>query len=197
VTTPPALTVQQRLTLAKWLLESIGNQRKDDLVPASRDEMPSGSRVAAMFGGKVAAWVVMPKPKQPGAYVSDPVKLLAWVRENFPHQVVPVTEVVESPELIEHLRKHFPSALKVTDTVETYLVSDICTGLKDRGHFYDGDEEKVSDIPGITLPEAEPPVPTVTLTDDAEAVIGEAWRGGAIPVSELLALPGGGEPDAT
>lgn len=191
------LTVWQRLTLAKFLLENIGKTRTDVMVPASRDEMPSGSRMPAMFGGKLAGWVSMPKPKQPSARVTEPVKLLAWVEENYPAQVVTETEVVVTDELIGHLREHFPSSLRPVRKVDPHLVSDICGALKDRGGYPDGNGERVTDIPGVTLPDADPPVPTVNLTDDAAEIIGAAWRDGAIPVGELLALPSGGDTDAT
>lgn len=187
------LTIPQRLALAKFLLEGLGKQRKDVLVPASREEMPSGARMPAMFGGKLAAWVNMPAGRQAAAYVGSPGKLLAWAKQHSPGNVLPTTEVVVTPELIEHLREHFPSALKTAEEVDPHFVSDLCNSLKDPGYYVSSEGEKLTEIPGITVPEPGEPTPTVTLTSDAEAIIGEAWRSGSIPIAELLALPAGGE----
>jgi hypothetical protein len=191
-----SLNIQQRLALAKFLTEGIAKTRSDVMVPASRDEMPSGARMPAMFGGKLAAWVNMPQPTQKAAYVSDKRKLLAWVKENYPAKVQPTVDVEVTPELIEHLREHFPAALKTGEAIDEYLVSDLCAAMKDPGYYVSAAGEKLTDIPGITLPEAGDPTPTVTLTDDAGEAIGAAWRNGDVPVAELLALPAGGEPDA-
>lgn len=188
---PEQMNLQQALALVKFLTDQLAKQRAGQMVPRSRQEMPSGARMPAMFGGKLAAWVNMPQPKQKAAYVADPKKLLAWAKACYPDKVRPTTEVEVTPELIDHLREHFPSALKAGEEVDPHWVSDICAALKDPGYYLTKQGEKLmpDSVPGIVLPEAEAPFPTVTLTDDAEAVIAEAWRSGGIPVGELLALP--------
>lgn len=191
------LDLQQALALVKFLTDQLARQRTGQMVPQSRKKMPPGARMPAMFGGKLAAWVNMPQPKQKAAYVADPGKLLAWARVNYPDKVQPTTEVETTPALIEHLREHFPSALKAGEEVDPHWVSDICAAMKDPGYYLTKQGEKLTpdSVPGVVLPEPEAPFPTVTLTDDAEAVIGDAWRSGDIPMGELLALPAaaGGE----
>lgn len=188
---PEPMNLQQALALVKFLTDQLAKQRAGQMVPQSRKEMPSGARMPAMFGGKLAAWVNMPQPTQRSARVQDPKKLLAWAKVNYPGKVQPTVEVETTPELIDHLREHFPSALKTGEEVDPHWVSDICAALKDPGYYLTKQGEKLTPdgVPGVVLPEAEAPFPTVTLTDDAEAVIAEAWRSGGIQVGELLALP--------
>lgn len=187
------MTLPHRLTLVKFLTESLAKGRKDVLLPQSEKEMPSGSRIPAMFGTRRAAWVSMPQPAQKRAYIREPAKLLAWAKTNYPDKVEPTTEVVVTPALIAHLKEHFPSALKAGEEVDPQWVSDICGALKDPGHYLTIQGEKLTEVPGIVLPEPDPPVPHVDLADDAEEIIREAWAAGDIPVADLLALPAGGE----
>lgn len=188
---PESLNLQQCLALVKFYTEYLARLRTGQMVPQSREEWEPGARVPAKFGGKLAAWVNLPQPTQKSAYVQDAKKLLAWAKVSYPEKVQPTTEVEVTPGLIAHLREHFPSALKTGEEVDPHWVSDILTALKKPGHYdtNKGERLRPDSVPGIVLPDAEPPVPKVDLADDAEAVIGEAWRAGQIPMGELLALP--------
>ena len=188
---PESLNLAQRLTLVRFWTDYLASRRTGVMVPESREEWESGARVPAKFGGRLAAWVSLPQPTQKSAYVKDPGKLLAWAKTNYPGKVQPTTEVEVTPGLIAHLKEHFPSALKTGEEVDPQWVSDILAALKEPGHYDTINWERLfpDTVPGIVLPEPVPPVPHVDLVPDAEAVIGEAWRSGDIPMGELLALP--------
>jgi len=187
-----SLTLPQRLALVKWLTDNIARVRKDDLLPEATAEMPPGSRMPIMFGGRHAGFASMPKPST-SASVTDEARLLAWTRANYPEKIRETVEVDLSDEdLIPFLEQHFPSAVKHGERVDQHWVSDICGALKDPGHYITSTGEKLTEVPGITVSESTPS-PRVNLTPDAGAIIAAAWRGGDIPVAEFLALPAGGE----
>lgn len=185
------LSLPQRLALVRWLTDTLEALRKDDLLPQATSEMPPGARVPVYFAGQHAGWVNMPKPTQRSAYVADEKKLLAWAEKNYPDKVDTVEEVAVDDDLIAFLAEHYPSALRKSQRVRPSWVSDICAALKQPGYYVTLTGEKLTDVPGIELPEPGDPVPRVTLSGDAAAIIAAAWRGGDIPVAEFLALPAG------
>lgn len=187
-----SLSLPQRLALVKWLTDELKALRADELLPASERELPPGSRIAAMFGGRQAAWVSVPQPSQPSAYVKDEKALLAWASKNYPAKVEPTVEVKVDDDLIAFLAEHYPSALEHGERVQPAWVSDILAALVSKqGYYATITGEKLTEVPGVEIPESAPPVPRVNLTDDAAAIIGEAWRDGDIPMGELLALRAG------
>ena len=188
-----ALTLAQKLALAKFLTDALKKLRDSDLVPQSAAEMPSGSRIPVMFGTAHAGFVSMPQPSKKSAYVSDEKELLAWAEKNYPAKVETVTEVRADDDLIAFLAEHYPSALEESKRVQPAWVSDIREALKDKGAYITITGEKLTEVPGITLPEPDPPSPRVNLSEGAEQIIAAAWRSGDIPVADLLALPAGGE----
>jgi hypothetical protein len=187
------LSLPQRLALVRWLTDTLAHLREDDLLPQATAEMPPGARLPVMFGGQHAGWVNMPKPTQRNAYVADEKKLLAWAEANYPDKVETVEEVAVDDDLIAFLAEHYPSALRKSQRVRASWVSDICAALKQPGYYVTLTGEKLTEVPGIELPEAGDPVPRVSLSEDAASIIAAAWRGGDIPVTEFLALPAGGE----
>lgn len=193
--TAPALSLVQRLTVAKVLTEILAALRTSEMIPAARRELESGERHAVKFGGKTAAWVAMPKPAQKSAYVKDPAALLAWTRKNYPEKLRDTVKIVApQDELIVHLIEHWPGALETGSEPDPYWVDDLIKSLKKPGYYVTAAGERLTkdDIPGIELPEADDPTPTVTLTSEAQQIVAEAWRAGAIPVGDLLALPAAG-----
>jgi hypothetical protein len=186
-----ALTLAQKLALAKFLVDALKKLREDDLVPQSAAEMPPGSRIPVMFGGKHAGWASMPKPTTT-ARVADEDALLHWARKNYPAKVRDHAEIIVTDDLIAHLEEHFPSALKQVTVVDPHWVSDICGALKDPGCYVTITGEKLTEVPGIEVRQSDPS-PRVNLEPGAEAIIAAAWRSGDIPVADLLALPAGGE----
>lgn len=187
------LSLPQRLTLVKWLTDELKALRADELLPASEREMPPGSRIAAMFGGKQAGWVSVPQPAQPSAYVKDPKALLAWAKKNYRDKVEPTVEVTVDDDLIAFLAEKYPSALVHGERVQPAWVSDILGALVSKqGYYATITGEKLTEVPGVEIPEAAAPAPRVNLTEDAAEVIGKAWRDGDIPMAELLALPAAG-----
>jgi hypothetical protein len=185
------LTLPQRLALVRWLTDTLTELRKSSLLPEAAAEMPPGSRMPIMFGGRHAGFASMPKPST-SASVTDQAKLLAWTRANYPDKVRETTEVIVTDDLIDFLADHYPEALKAGEQVDQHWVSDICGALKDPGHYITNTGEKLTEVPGITVSQSEPS-PRVNLSPDAGAIIAAAWRGGDIPVAEFLALPAGGE----
>ena len=155
--------------------------------------MPPGTRLPVMFGGKHAGWASMPKPSKKAAYVNDEKALLAWAEKNYPAKVENVTTVNVDDDLIAYLADHYPSALEDSRRVQPAWLSDIQGALKDKGLYVTLTGEKLTEVPGITVPDPDPPAPRVNLADDAQQIIGDAWRSGNIPVTDLLALPAGGE----
>lgn len=187
-----ALTLPQRLALVKFWTERLAALRAEELLPLCDAEMPSGSRIPVMFGGRQAGWASMPQPSQGAAYVADARKLLAWAETNYPEKVGVAETVPVTDELLAHLREHLPSAIRTERQVDPQWVSDLTTSMKAPGYYVTLQGEKLTEVPGIVLPDAKPPVPRVDLDGfDAAGVIGAAWRDGDIPVAEFLALPGG------
>jgi hypothetical protein len=192
-----ALNLAQRLALVKFLTESLAALRTTELLPQSEAEMPPGSRLPVMFSGRQAGWASMPQPSQGAAYVADEKKLLAWAEINYPDKVGVVETVPVTDELLAHLEEHLPSAIVKTRQVDPQWVSDITKSLKDPGWYRTNQGEKLTEVPGIVLPEPGKPVPHVKLEGfDAAGIIGAAWRDGDIPVAEFLALPAADGQDA-
>ena len=185
------LDLAQRLALAKFLTDALKRLRADELLPRATAEMPSGSRLPVMFAGQHAGWASMPQPSKKAAYVSDEKALLAWAEKNYPAKVENVTTVNVDDDLIAFLADHYPSALEEGRRVQPAWLSDIQGALKDKGFYVTLTGEKLTEVPGITVPDPDPPAPRVNLSDDAQRIIGDAWRSGNIPVTDLLALPGG------
>lgn len=163
------LSLRQKLTLAKWLAEHIEKDiRKGQLVPEAIEEMTPGERLAAKFGGDVAAWVSMPAPM---TRVASQDRLLAWCRAHLP-------DAIEQAERVR------------PDTVKA-LIEDV---KKYGGWPKDGDTDVIIPVDGI---ETGDPSPRVELEPCAGEVIGAAWPQIRESVGVLLSLPaGGGEPDA-
>lgn len=185
------LNLPQRLALVKFLTETLGRLRRDELLPQSAAEMPPGSRMPVMFGGRHAGWASMPKGSV-SASVADEKELLAWAEKNYPDRVETVTEVAVDDDLIAFLAEHYPTALQESRRVRPSWVGDICAALKDPGHYITVTGEKLTEVPGIEVRENDP-APRVNLEPGAADIIAAAWRSGDIPVADLLALPAGGE----
>jgi hypothetical protein len=162
------------------------------MLPQAGTELPSGSRIPVMLGSQRAAWVTMPEPSRKAAYVSDEKALLAWAEKQYPEKVTPAETVPRITEqVLAVLREHLPGAIETGRQVDPQWVSDIQLALKLRGHYVTGTGEKLTEVPGITLPVPDPAVPRVDLADDATAVIGAAWPQIAAGLPGLLALPAG------
>ena len=189
-----ALNLPQRLALVKFLTDALASLRKKELLPQSEAEMPPGARIPVMFGGKLAAWATMPQPSKKAAYVKDERALLAWAQKQYPGKVEPTAEVLVDDALIAFLAEHRPVSLKKGERVERAWLGDILGALAGQpGYYTTITGEKLFEVPGVEVPEPDPPAPRVNLTDDADAVIRGAWHAGDIPVAELLALPVAGE----
>lgn len=191
-----SLTLPQQFALWKWLDETLTALRKNQLLPQASDDMEPGERMAVKFGGRLAGWVTMPKPSQRSAVVSDDKKLLAWVRKHYPEKIENPVEVKVDAGLIEFLQEHRPESLHVSERTDPQWVSDICRGLTDPGYYVTAQGEKLTEVPGIEIPEASPSVPRVSLEKDAAVVIRQAWAAGDIDLRGMLALPAGEASDA-
>src|ERR1700689_2403452 len=127
--------------------------------------MPSGSRLPVFFGGRQAGWAAMPQPSKKAAYVSDPAKLLAWARVNHPAKVVTERTVRVTDEVLAVLAEHLPGAIVETPQVEPQWLSALLAALKGGGSYLTHEGEKLTEVPGVTVPESDPPAPRVELGD--------------------------------
>jgi hypothetical protein len=186
-----SLTLAERLTLWKWLSETLAVVHKKSLVPEGQKELTPGERLAVKFGSReVAAWVSLPQPTQPSARVKDAARLLAWARVHYPERIENPVEVKVDAALIEYLQEHRPESLHIAERVDPQWVQDICTGLDGKDHrFVTAKGEVLTAVPGIGVPEASPSSPRVDLKPAAGEVIGAAWARGEIDPREVLALP--------
>jgi hypothetical protein len=184
-----ALSTPQRLVLVKFFTDGLAKLREDELLPSASGEMPAGSRMPVMFGGRLAGWATMPKPSKRAAFVSDEKKLLAWAEKQYPEKVATVETVDITDDVLALVAEHLPEAIIKARRVDPQWLSDVQGALKDHGHYITAKGEKLTEVPGITLPEPNPPSPRVNLEDDAQAVISAAWLAGEIPAAEFLALP--------
>ena len=80
----------------------------------------------------------------------------------------PVTEVKVDDDLIAFLAEHYPSALEESRRVQPAWVSDIDGRTERQGYYVTITGEKLTEVPGIDVPEPDPPAPRVTLSEDAE-----------------------------
>jgi hypothetical protein len=193
-----SLSLPQRFGLWKWLSEELAALRKDDLLPQAGKEMPAGARIPVMFGEKLAGWVTMPQPSKVSAAVMDEGRLLRWAKASYPGKVEYPVEVKVDAGLIEYLQEHRPESLHTGERVDPQWVADICAGLSGKdGYYVTATGEKLTEVPGIEIPERKPSVPRVDLEDCAAAVIQEARAAGEIDLGEMLALPAGDAPDAS
>jgi hypothetical protein len=162
---------RQRITLAEFLAGHFAAARKGPLKAEAVEEMTPGERLAATFGGQVAAWVSLPKPAT-YAKVKNPAAFLAWMEKHHPEGVETVRQV--RPET----QKAFLDAAKANG-----------------GRWISPDGEAIP-VDGVEVTPGDP-APRVELTPDAAEVIGRAWRAGQIDLSPMLALPAPEEaPDA-
>ena len=191
-----SLSLPQRLALVKFLDTTLAALRKD-LLPQAAAEMPPGSRLPAMFGRRLAGWVTMPKPSQPSARVTSEAQLLAWATANYPEKIEHPVEVKVDAGLIEFFQEHRPESLNVATRVDPQWTADICRALAVEGYYVTLQGEKLTEVPGIEVPEPSPSAPRVNLDEAAAEIIGQAWARGDISFSEVLELPGPQEaPDA-
>lgn len=190
------LSLPQMLGLWKWLTTVLDKEvREKQLLPQAEREMPSDSRLPIMFGGQHAGWANMPKPSQPSAYVKDKAALLAWAKAEYAEKVENVPEVIVDAGLLEFLQEHRPGSLRMTERVDPQWTADICQGLASKDACYITSKgERLTDVPGITVPEPTKPVPHVKLSDDAGRIIREAWPQLQGALGPMLALPNGEQP---
>ena len=182
------LSLVQKLAIVKFLTDCLVALRADDLLPQAERELCPGARLPVKFGGQLAGWVNVPKASV-RVTITDEAKYEAWVAERYPMQVEETETVKVTPELIEHQRVHFPSAIITTESVRQGFTEVLCRDVKDRGGYLDrASGEKITDIPGVTRAES-PAVPRVNLEDNAGQVIGAAWS--SLDLRDMLALPAG------
>lgn len=97
--------------------------------------------------------------------------------------------------LIEFLQEHRPESLHIAQRVDPQWTDDIRSALTSQGCYITATGEKLTDVPGIEVPEPEPSVPRVSLERNATEVIAAAWPQIHPSLGEVLALPA--PPEAT
>ncbi|HLI36782.1 MAG TPA: hypothetical protein VKV80_05500 [Streptosporangiaceae bacterium] len=158
----------ERITLAEFLSRHFAAARKGPLNAEALGEMVTGERMAAVFGGRVAAWVSLPRPATRVRVVSEPA-FRAWVKKHMPDEVVTVEQVREA------------SQRAILDQAKA-----------NGGRWLNRETGEYVPVDGIEVAAGDP-APRVELTPDAAEVIGAAWRDGEIDLGPMLALPAGGE----
>ena len=86
------MSIRQRIVLAEFLATHFAKVRANILNPEAVEEMTIGERLAAKFGGQVAAWVSLPNPAK-RASVTNKAAFLAWVEKYLPAEVETVKVV--------------------------------------------------------------------------------------------------------
>lgn len=163
------MTTRQRIVLAEFLATHFAKVRANILNPEAVEEMTIGERLAAKFGGQVAAWVSLPNPAK-RASVTNKAAFLAWVE------------------------KHMPAEVETVKVVRSGTQTSLLAAAKANGGTWLNPETgEYVEIAGITVGIGDPS-PRVELTEDAGEAIGAAWRAGDIDLTPLLALPA---PEAT
>jgi hypothetical protein len=183
------LSLPEKLALWKWLDGALSALHKNELVPRAEQELVPTQREPVKFGGRVAAWVTLPKPRQGSAYVKDAAALLAWAKVNYPARVEYPVEVKVDAGLIEYLQENRPESLYVGERVDPQWAEDIRSGLTSQGHYITAAGEKLTEVPGIEVPEPTPSSPQVRLEKDAAEVIAAAWPEISGSLREVLTLP--------
>jgi hypothetical protein len=185
-----SLSLFEKLALWKFLDTALTALHDDDLVPAAQDQMVPTQREPVKFGDGLVGWVTLPKPRQGSAYIKDAAKLLAWAKKQYPAKVDNPVEVIVDAGLIEFLQEHRPQSLHVAERVDPQWTDDIRTALTSQGYYITATGEKLTEVPGIEVPDASPSSPQVRLERNAGEVIAAAWpqlQGSLREV--LLALP--------
>ncbi|MDA8324117.1 MAG: hypothetical protein M0030_30490 [Actinomycetota bacterium] len=188
------LTPGERLALLAWLEKEVKRLR-GELLPATLEAMPPGTRLPAIFGGRQAGWVSMPKPSTTAA-VTDPGAFLAWTRKNVPGRIREDVTIDQRQmdDVLALIEDHMPDALIRTTVVDPAWQGDLLASLRDRGRYALAGGDVITEVPGITVSTGEPR-PRVNLADDAGEVIEQAWRAGEIDMLGVLALPAPPEPE--
>lgn len=181
------LALAQRLLLAKYLTDRLKLLRDNELVPQASAEMPSGSRLPVMFGGRLAGWASMPAGSKT-TRVADEGALMDWARREHPDRIGSMESVAMSPAVLDLVRQHMPEAIRTEEVLDGMWVGDMLSGLQKKGYVVTAEGEKLTSVPGIVTG-ISTPAPRVNLAEDADSVIAAAWLGGDIPAGEFLALP--------
>lgn len=181
------LSLPQRLLLIKYLTDRLALLRKNELLPQATAEMPSGSRLPVMFGGRQAGWASMPAGSTT-CRVADERALMEWAEKNYPDRIGTVESVAVDADVLALVREHMPQAIRTEKCLDGMWVGDIQSGLQKKGYYVTSTGEKLTEVPGIVV-ETTTPAPRVNLADDADSVIAAAWLSGDIPAGEFLALP--------
>jgi hypothetical protein len=127
-----------------------------------KEGMETGDRVTIKTGDDVLGSATLAKGST-SARISDSEKLLAWVAERYPEEII--TE----------------------RRIRSTLTARILSQSKAAGvPVLDGE----LDVPGITVTVGEPKL-QLRPADDAAGVIERQWQAGEIDLRGLLALPGG------
>lgn len=184
-----SLSLAEKLALWKYLDAALSALHKKDLVPTAQDQMVPTQREPVKFGGRLAGWVTLPKPRQGSAYIKDAAKLLAWAKVNYPAKVENPVEVKLDAGLIEFLQEHRPQSLHVAERVDPQWTDDIRGALTEQGYYITATGEKLTEVPGIEVPEPAPSSPQVRLESNAGEVIAAAWPEIQHGLREVLALP--------
>lgn len=184
-----SLSLAEKLALWAFLDKALARLHKTELVPGAQKELVPTQREPVKFGDRVAAWVTLPKDRQPSAYVKDDAKLLAWAKVNYPAKVENPVEVIADAGLIEFLQEHRPQSLHVAERVDPQWTDDIRGALTEQGYYITATGEKLTEVPGIEVPEPAPSSPQVRLESNAGEIIAAAWPEIQPGLREVLALP--------
>jgi hypothetical protein len=94
--------------------------------------------------------------------------------------------------LLTWVKSHVPSEVQTVELVRTSFQKVLLDRVKADGGWYDEETGEIVPVPGVTVTPGTPrPSLVVKPAEGAAEVIREAWRTGALTVTDLTALPGG------
>lgn len=129
---------------------------------------------------------------EPTAVVTNQAKLNAWIRENYPDQVVNTEEVSpDTKAVLAVLRKHAPELIVRTSRLADRMVPDVLAASAEAGEPMGPDGEL--DVPGVAV-NKRPGVLQIRLDPKtAPQAIADMWAAGLIALDGTLReLPAGG-----
>ena len=185
-----SLSLGEKLVLWKYLDAALTALHKKQLVPGAQKDLVPTERLPVKFGGRLAAWVTQPKDRQPSAYIASEARLLAWAKVNYPAKV-------EHPVEVEARRRAASSSSRSTGHSPCTSPSGLTPSgpttsgapSPSQGHYITATGEKLTEVPGIEVPEPAPSSPQVRLEKDAGEIIAAAWPEIQPGLREVLALP--------
>jgi hypothetical protein len=100
--------------------------------------------------------------------------------------------VTDTEALLAWVKEHCPSEVQTIELVRSSFQKVLLDRVKADGGWYDEATGEILDVPGVTVTPGTPrPTLVVKPAEGAAEVVRAAWASGALPLTDLTALPGG------